>query len=219
MSNTPTQNKVKFGLEKVAFAVATIDAENNTATYATPIMNPGARSISMDPQGELTKWYADNIAYYVSNNNSGYEGDLEVARFIDEIKAAIWNIATGANGIQYEDADTEAVHFALLFEFKGDKQKVRHAFYNCVATRPAISSSTTEDSKEPTTESSTITASPIHVTALDKDIIRGKCYPTDAAYDDWYSAVTLPTAASSGGGGGGGGGGESGGGGSANPVG
>ena len=96
---------------------------------------------------------------------------------------------------------------------------MRHAFYNCVATRPSISSSTTEDSKEPTTESSTITASPIHVTALDKDIIRGKCYPTDAAYDDWYSAVTLPTAASSGGGGGGGGGGESGGGGSANPVG
>lgn len=196
MPTTATQNKVKFGLEKVAFAVATIDAENNTATYGTPIMCPGARSISLDPQGELSKWYADNIAYYVTNNNNGYEGDLEVARFTDEIKAAIWSIATAANGIKYEDADTEAVHFALLFEFKGDKQKVRHAFYNCVATRPAIASATTEDTKEPTTESSTITASPIHVAALSKDVIRGKCYPTDAAYDDWYSAVTLPTAAS-----------------------
>jgi len=196
MPNTPTQNKVKFGLEKVAFAVATINEEDNTATYAEPIMNPGARSISMDPQGELSKWYADNIAYYVTNDNNGYEGDLEVARFLDEVKAAIWNIAKAANGIQYEDANTEAVHFALLFEFKGDKQKVRHVFYNCVATRPAIASSTTEDTKEPNTESSTITASPIHVAALNKDIIRGKCYPTDAAYDDWYTSVTLPTAAS-----------------------
>lgn len=194
MANTTTQNKVKFGLEKVAIAVATIDADNNTATYATPIMNPGARSISLDPQGELSKWYADNIAYYVSNNNNGYEGDLEVARFTDEVKAAIWKIATAANGIKYEDADTEAVHFALLFEFKGDKQKVRHVFYNCVATRPAIASSTTEDTKEPTTESSTITASPIHVAALDKDIVRGKCYPGDEAYDEFYSAVALPTA-------------------------
>ena len=47
MPNNATQNKVKFGLEKVAIAVATINEEDNTATYATPIMNPGARSISM----------------------------------------------------------------------------------------------------------------------------------------------------------------------------
>lgn len=193
MSNNATQNKVKFGLEKVAIAVATINEEDNTATYAKPIMNPGARSISMDPQGELSKWYSDNIAYYVTNDNNGYEGDLEVARFLDEVKAAIWNIAKAANGIQYEDANTEAVHFALLFEFKGDKQKVRHVFYNCVATRPAIASSTTEDTKEPQTESSTITASPIHVAALDKDIVRGKCYPGDSAYSGWYEDVTLPT--------------------------
>ena len=196
MPNAGTQNKVKFGLEKVAVAVATINPEDNTATYATPIMNPGARSISLDPQGELTKWYADNIAYYVVNNNNGYEGDLEVARFTDEVMAAIWNIAKANNGIQYEDANTEAVHFALLFEFKGDKQKVRHVFYNCVATRPAVSSSTVEDSKEPQTESSTITASPIHVSALDKDVVRGKCYPGDAAYDGWYTSVTLPTGSS-----------------------
>lgn len=191
-----TQNKVKFGLEKVAIAVATIDPESNTATYAAPIMNPGARSISLDPQGDLSKWYADNIAYYVSNDNNGYEGDLEVARFTDEVKAAIWGIATAANGIQYEDANIEAVHFALMFEFKGDKQKVRHIFYNCVATRPAVASATTEETKEPQTETSTITASPIHVSALDKDVIKGKCYPTDAAYDDWYTSVQLPTSTS-----------------------
>lgn len=189
------ENKVKFGLEKVAVAVATIDPTNNSATYAAPIMNPGARSLNMEPQGELTQWYADNIAYYTTNSNNGYEGDLEVARFLDAVKAAIWSIATAANGIKYEDANTEAVHFALLFEFKGDAQKTRHVFYNCVATRPAVASATTEDTTEPQTESSTITATSIYVPALQKNVIKGKCVPGDAAYESWFTAVTLPSAA------------------------
>lgn len=186
------ENKVKFGLEKLAIAVATIAADNS-ATYATPIMNPGARSLNMEAQGELTQWYADNIVYYVVNDNNGYSGDLEVARFIDAVKAAIWSIATAANGIQYESKDTEAVHFALLFEFKGDVQKVRHVFYNCTATRPAVASATTEDTTEPQTETSTITATSVYVDAVGKEVIKGKCYPGDAAYDNWYEAVTLPT--------------------------
>ena len=33
----------------------------------------------MDANGEIEPFYADNIAYYVVNNNSGYEGDLEIA--------------------------------------------------------------------------------------------------------------------------------------------
>lgn len=186
------ENKVKFGLEKVAIAIATIGADNS-ATYGTPIMNPGARSLSMEAQGELTPWYADNIAYYTMNDNNGYQGDLEVARFLDAVKAAVWNIATAGNGIQYEIKDTEAVHFALLFEFKGDQQKVRHVFYNCTATRPAVASATTEESNEPQTESSTVTATSVYVAALDQKIIKGKCYPSDAAYDGWYDSVTLPT--------------------------
>lgn len=189
-----TENKVKFGLEKVAVAVATISESDNSATYATPIDVPGARNISLAPQGELTKWYADNIAYYVINDNKGYEGDLEVARFPDAVMSSIWKIATAANGIKYEDADTEAVHFALLFEFKGDLKKTRHVFYNCVATRPAVASATQEDTTEPQTETTTITASPIYVTALSKNVVRASCVEGDTAYSSWYTAVTLPTA-------------------------
>lgn len=188
-----SENKIKFGLEKVAVAVATIDASNNSATYATPIMVPGARSISLEPQGELTKWFADNIAYYIINDNQGYEGDLEVARFPDAVMAAIWSIATAANAVQYENSDAEAVHFALMFEFKGDLKKARHVFYNCTATRPAVGSATQEDSTEPQTETTTVTATPIYVPALEKNVVRGKCYEGDAAYDDWYTTVTLPT--------------------------
>lgn len=187
------ENKVKFGLEKVAIAVATIAADGS-ATYETPIMNPGARSLNMDPQGELTEWYADNMVYYVVNNNNGYSGDLEVARFLEAVRAAIWKEATAANGIVYEETGVEAVHFALLFEFKGDARKVRHVYYNCVATRPAVSGQTTEESVEPQTETSTITAKPVYVPALDANVVKGKAFEGDAAYDDWYESVTLPTA-------------------------
>lgn len=187
------ENKVVFGLEKVGFAVATIAADGS-ATYATPIMNPGARSISLEPQGDLEPWYADNIAYYVVDNFNSYSGDLEVAKFLDDIMEAIWHEAESNNGIRYEEAGTEAVHFALLFEIKGDKEKIRHVFYNCTGTRPAVSGSTTEDSTEPQTSTTSITATSIYVPALQKDIFKGRCKPTDAAYANFYTAVVLPTA-------------------------
>lgn len=187
-------NKVKFGLSKVAFAVATIAADGS-ATYATPIMNPGARSISLEAQGDLTPWPADNIAgYYVANDNNGYSGELEVARFTDAVMAAIWSEATAGNGLVYESANVEAVHFALLFEFSGDANHTRHVFYNCVATRPAVGSETTGDTTEPTTETTTVTATSIYVDALEKDIVKAKCVEGDTAYDSWYETVTLPTA-------------------------
>ena len=188
-----TENKVVFGLEKVAFAVATIAADGS-ATYGTPIMNPGARSISLEPQGELSPWYADNIAYYVSDDFNSYQGDLEVAKFLDEIMAAIWHEATATNGVRYEEMGTEAVHFALLFEFKGDKEKVRHVFYNCTGTRPAVSSATTEESTEPQTSTTSITATSIYVPALQKDVIKGRCKQGDAGYANFYEAVVVPTA-------------------------
>lgn len=188
-----TENKVVFGLEKVGFAVATI-AANGSATYAAPIMNPGARSISLEPQGDLEPWYADNIAYYVVDNFNSYSGDLEVAKFIDEIMEEIWHEAEATNGIRYEEAGTEAVHFALLFEIKGDKEKVRHVFYNCTGTRPAVSSSTTEETTEPQTSTTSITATSIYVSSLDKNVLKGRCKPGDAAYDNFYTAVVLPSA-------------------------
>lgn len=187
------ENKVVFGLEKVAFAVATI-ADNGSATYGTPIMNPGARSISLEPQGDLSPWYADNIAYYVVDDFNSYSGSLEVAKFLDDVLEAIWHEAEAVNGIRYEEAGTEAVHFALLFEVKGDKEKVRHVFYNCTGTRPAISGATTEDSTEPQTSTSTITATSVYVSALDKNVFKGRCKPGDDAYDNFYTAVALPTA-------------------------
>lgn len=191
------ENKVKFGLKNVHFAIATIAADGS-ATYGTPVPFPGAVSLSMDPQGENTPFYADNIVYWVGAANSGYEGDLEMALFSDAFRSQVLDELTDSNGVVLEDVDVEPVHFALLFQFDHDKNNTRHILYNCTATRPSVGSATTEDSREPQTESSTITATSIHVSSLDKDIVKARVTQGNSKYSTWFDAVYLPTAVSSG---------------------
>ena len=123
-------NKVKYNLKNAHYALLTI-GEDGTVSYGNPTAIPGSVSISLDANGEPENFYADGIAYYVINNNMGYEGDLELASF------------------------------ALLFEFDGDKKHIRHVLYNCAASRPGIEGKTNEDSREVQTETLTIKATPL----------------------------------------------------------
>ena len=81
-------NKVKFGLKNVHYALLT-DGDG-TITYETPVPIPGAVSMSLAPQGETNTFYADNIAYYVSTANTGYQGDLEIAVIPDSFRRTCW---------------------------------------------------------------------------------------------------------------------------------
>ena len=182
-------NKVKFGIKNCFYAVATI-ADNGSATYANPVALKGAVSLSLEAQGENSPFYADDIVYYISSANSGYQGDLELALVPDSFKTDVLGYGTDANGILYEDADAEVKHFALIFEFSGDKHATRHVMYNCTATRPATGSTTKTESTEPQTESMTITAAPIYNAALDKNIVKASCTPDQTTqYNAWNTTV------------------------------
>lgn len=189
-------NKIKYGLKNVYYAVATI-ADDGSATFATPVKFPGAVSLSMDAQGEVTPFYADNIKYYVGVSNNGYEGDLEMALITNEFKKDILGYVEDANHVLYEDAAAEAVHFALIFQFEGDKKATRHVLYNCTATRPAASGSTKQETVEPQTETVTISAGTIFVPALELDIPKASTTEetTAAIYDAWFTNVYIPGAA------------------------
>lgn len=185
-------NKITYGIKNVHYAVATIAADGS-ATYDTPVAFPGAVSLSMAAQGDTNIFYADNIAYYTSVANNGYEGDLEMAYLPEDFLTDVMGNIKGGNGILYEDAGAEPVHFALLFQFEGDKNAVRHVLYNCVASRPDVASTTKNESIEPQTQTISITASTIYVSAVDADIPKGRCVEGDTAYSTFFTAVAQPT--------------------------
>lgn len=189
----PNTNKVKFGIKNCHYAVGTV-ADNGSITYETPVALPGAVSLSLEPQGENTPFYADNIVYYMGSANSGYQGDLELALVPDAFKKDVLGFKEDKNGILYEDAGAEVVHFALTFEFSGDKHARRHVMYNCTATRPTVGSTTNNASKEPQTESITITATSAYIPALDADVPKASCNAGDTQYDTWNTAIYIPVA-------------------------
>lgn len=189
-------NKIKYGLKNVHYAVATI-ATNGSATYTTPVPFPGAVSLSMEPQGETSPFFADNIEYWTGISNTGYEGDLEIARVIDSFKTDVLGYKVAGNGLVVEDANVSPVHFALLFQFEGDEKATRHVMYNCTATRPGASGQTKSETIEPQTETITINAASIYVAALETDIVKAELTDSTAystTYASFFSTVLQPTA-------------------------
>ena len=187
------KNKIKFNIKNVHMALMnTSDA--GVISYETPVAVPGAVSISMDPEGESSPFYADGIVYYRSNNNNGYSGSLELAIVDEWVREHILQEQVDANGVLIEKSDvTEQAKFALLFEFDGDVNAIRHVLYCCTASRPSIASQTKEQTIEPVTETLDITADP-----RDDFLVKSKTGPdTDSTvYDGWYQAVYVPSATS-----------------------
>lgn len=186
-------NKIKYGIKNVTFFPATIAADGS-ATYGEAIPVPGAVSLSLDQQGETTKFYADNIVYYTSVANNGYEGDLEVAKIPDAVLKGILGYIEDTNKVLVEDANAPVVHFAMAFQFEGDVHAKRHILYNCTMNRPSVAGSTKEESIEPQTETVTITATTIYNATLDKDIVKASATQDDSAtqYAAWFTTAYQP---------------------------
>lgn len=187
-------NKIRYGIKNVYYAKATISS-TGTATYASPVALPGAVSISMDAQGDTNKFYADNIVYFTSVANNGYEGDLELAKIPDQFLTDCMGYVLDVNNVLLEDANATPAHFALIFQFEGDVNAKRTVLYNCVASRPAVAGDTKEESIEPKTETLSITATTIYNAVLGKDLVKASCTETSssAAYSSWLTAVYQTT--------------------------
>ena len=182
-----SKNKVKFGLSNCYIAPFTIDNSGNYE-YSTPISVPGAVNLSLSPSGDTNDFYADNVIYFSSTANQGYEGDLEIALIPDEIRTSILGETVDANGAYIENANDKFAGFAFGFQIDGDQNNRKFWYYNCSLTRPTTESSTIESSITPNTDTLTIKAMP----RLSDKKVRVYLEPSDtntAVYNSFFSSV------------------------------
>lgn len=190
-------NKVKYNLKNVHAAKMTENAADGAPvfSYAAPKAIPGAVSISLEAEGDSSPFYADGIVYFRSETNNGYSGDLEIALIPEWFRTEILQETLDSKGVLVESSDAgESVKFALMFEFDGDVNAIRHVLYNCTATRPSIESSTKEEKIEPGTEKLSITADP-----RPDGLVKARTGDTTdrEAYENWYKSVYVSTGGAS----------------------
>ena len=181
-----TNNKVKFGLSNVH--IAKITETDGEITYGTPFPMPGAVGLTAEPEGDTTPFYADNIKYYIAVANNGYTGDLEIAMTPEEFLTQILGQEKDTNGALFESSDDVNARFALMGEIEGDAKKRRFIYYDCTATRPSAEMNTVEESKEPQTDTISITMAP---RSSDK-VIKAVIEPSEEnqeVYDTFFTKV------------------------------
>lgn len=176
-----SKNKVKFGLSNVHIFPIT-DEEDGKPIYGEAIVFRGAVNLSLDIEGDSKDFYADDIPYYNIFANNGYSGDLEMALVTDEFRTKILGFEEDANGAIIENINAKPSNFAMAFEFKGDKNKVRRIYYNVSASRPADSHGTITETVEPETETIKIKALP----RTDIGDVNAKLEEGQKGYDTFY---------------------------------
>lgn len=176
-------NKVKFGLKNVHYAVITELA--GAITYGTPVKIPGAVNLVLNPKGDKSEFYADDMAYFVATANQGYEGTLEMALLPDEFRIAVLKDKKDANDVIFEDSKALPIPIALLYEFAGDVKATRHVNYNVAVARPNIESGTQGATIDPKTDTLNIIASP----ASDTGYVKAKMIQGTPEYEAFYSEV------------------------------
>lgn len=184
-----SENKVVFGLKKVHCAVIT--EEGNTISYGTPKSLPGAKSLSLEPKGETSDFYADDIIYYTSTSNQGYETKLEIANVPEWFRTDVLGETKDTKDkVITENANAKPKKIAFMFEFDGDQKATRHLLTYCTVSRPGLSSESKTETTEPGTTELTLVASPRPTDSVVK--ISTSAETTSDVYDAWYTKVYEP---------------------------
>lgn len=179
-------NKIKYGLKNTHYAVVTeVDGE---ISYGTPVKIPGAVNLVLNPVGDPSVFYADDIEYFSEDTNNGYDGTIEMALIPDEFRKDVLGDTIDANGALIENTNGKPKKIALMFEFDGDANKVRHVLYYVKVTRPNLEGSTKTNTKEPKTETMNIQARP----RPDTGDIKTKLDSGKTGYDTFFQSVYEP---------------------------
>lgn len=133
-------DKIRYGLKNVHYAILT---EGSPDSYATPVAIPGAVDISLSPVGETSTFVADDSEYFVSVGNDGYTGTLEIAVIPEAFLTGVMGEVEDTKKVVFEKKTAQPKYFALLFEFTGNENEIKHVMYKCLATRSNIDGAAT----------------------------------------------------------------------------
>lgn len=183
------KNKVQFNLKNVHYSI--LSFTDGKPAWATPVAVPGAVTLTLNPQGSVSPFYADGVVYYQAIANNGYSGDLEMARYPDQMLTDVWGFEfNDTDKVLVENANVEPKAFALLYQIDGDVNEDLYCLYNCSGTRPGIGGTTNTESKTPQTRSSTISAVPL----IDGSVLARTSSETPAEVkQNWFKSVYQKT--------------------------
>lgn len=180
--------KVEFGLSNVYIAPITEQADG-TLTFGTPHHLAGAVNLTLEPAGEITSFYADNIIYYTVSGNQGYTGTLEVALLDEWFQSNIMKMIKDSNGLMVENADAMPMPFAMLYQVEDDVKATRRVLYYVTCERGSQAHATKTESVEVNTATVNITVAPLPDT---HDVKAHTSDDTPAeVYNNWFQAVQL----------------------------
>lgn len=183
-------NKVQFGLSNVHVALVKTGV-GGAITYDKPHAIAGAVNLTIEPNGSVTPFYADNIIFFQAASNQGYTGTLEVALLDDWFLMNVLKFIKDEKGVLYEDSDASPAPIALLYQVEGDEKAAKRVLYYVQVTRGSQTAATKTDTVEPQTTTLNITVAP----SPDTHNIKANTTPdTDSAtYEGWFENVYIPS--------------------------
>lgn len=186
------ESKVQFNIKNVHYAILT-ETDNQgviTESWGNVVKVPGAVSLTLDADGEISPFYADGIKYYIAASNQGYTGSLEMARIPDRMLIDIWGMEKDNNGVLIENVEKQFKDFALMFEIDGDAKSQRFCLFKVSATRPQIASQTNTETKEPQTQTMDISATPL--LSNNNVLAKTTADTSDEQFNNWFQQVYTP---------------------------
>ena len=143
------ENKYKYGLSRCAISLLTEPL--GVLTYATPILIPGAVTMTATPKGDAEPFEADNVDYVGIDKSEGYEVEAEFVDLPEAVEEALFGLTEDSKKVGVEKTGISFPRFAFLGQIQGDAYNRRFAFMDCIVTaRPEISQKTSK-AKEPST--------------------------------------------------------------------
>lgn len=183
-------NKVEFGISELHVGTYTVD-DQGTVTLGTPYHQAGAVSFSPEENSDRSDFYADNIVYWAGYSGGSIEGDLEVAMFDDAFKTQFLGYVTLTNGGLANVKNATKPNVYIAFQVEGDAESRRVILYNCTLGAITREYATIEDSKEPATETLSVTCVGDNATGVTMAVLK----PGDTGYSTLFTAPTAPAIA------------------------